>query len=58
VLTIFLQCLLPQLKEVAGKKADELIKTHIMESDYHKWLDNTQEKSKVLGLSKEKANEH
>ncbi len=53
VATTFYSQFLPQVKEVAGKKGEALIKEHILESEYHEWLKRTQTSTKVLGFEKQ-----
>jgi len=48
---------LPQVREIAGKKADAIIEQHLKVTDYHTWLDNKQESSPVLGFGKGKDHE-
>ncbi len=58
VATNFYGKFLPQVKELAGKKGDEIIKEHILESEYHEWLNRTQEATNVLGFTKESNDEN
>ena len=44
---------LPQVREVAGAKGEELIKQHVLDDPSHKWLTQPDKRSDLLGVVKE-----